>query len=53
MDKKSSEFSEETRPRTRVGSDPHAAAVLVANIIAIAGMLLVFDDDESEPGQEN
>lgn len=53
MVKKIGEFSDETRPRTRAGSDPHAAALLVANIIAIAGMVLVFDDDEGDPDPED
>ena len=53
MTKKYSEFREGMRPKTPTESAPRAAVLLAANIMAIAGMVLVFDDDEGDAAQED
>jgi hypothetical protein len=46
MAKKSSERGETTRREARTEGDHRAGKLLAGTIIAIAGMMLVFDDDE-------
>ena len=53
MTKKSSESREKTRSDTRAEFERRAGKLLAGNIIVLAAMMLVFDDDEdgSEPSE--
>ena len=53
MIKKSSEPREKTRSETRAEFERRAGKLLAGNIIAIAAMMLLFDDDEdsTEPSE--
>ncbi len=53
MAKKFSELRETMRSEARAESDNRAAKLLAASIMAIAGMLLVFEDDEDGSGHSN